>query len=117
MRESPNHQSPAREKCRVRQAHTHQAKPQASGWADRPEHRDHARHRPRRGIEPWSQTSAAYSQLARENPWYFAYRYNRKFEDYDAESPIDAYITLGMPEELQLIADMDDADSPDFWAD
>jgi hypothetical protein len=26
------------------------------------------------GIEPWSQASAAYAQLARENPWYFAYR-------------------------------------------
>jgi hypothetical protein len=27
------------------------------------------------GIEPWSQAASAYAQLARENPWYFGYRF------------------------------------------
>jgi Bacterial Ig domain len=26
------------------------------------------------GIEPWSQAASAYTQLARENPWYFGFR-------------------------------------------
>jgi Bacterial Ig domain len=37
------------------------------------------------GIEPWSQAASAYAQLARENPWYFAYRYNRQLEDYNSD--------------------------------
>jgi hypothetical protein len=37
------------------------------------------------GLEPWSQAASAYAQLARENPWYFAYRYNRQLEDYNAD--------------------------------
>jgi len=37
------------------------------------------------GIEPWSQASSAYAQLARENPWYFAYRYGRQLEDYNSD--------------------------------
>jgi hypothetical protein len=37
------------------------------------------------GIEPWSQAASAYAQLARENPWYFAYRYNRQLEDFNAD--------------------------------
>ncbi|MBO6513266.1 MAG: hypothetical protein JJ974_04800 [Phycisphaerales bacterium] len=37
------------------------------------------------GIEPWSQAASAYAQLARENPWYFAFRYNRQIEDYNAD--------------------------------
>ncbi len=37
------------------------------------------------GIEPWSQAASAYAQLARENPWYFAYRYGRQLEDYNSD--------------------------------
>ncbi|MFG0315534.1 MAG: hypothetical protein ACF8LL_15270, partial [Phycisphaerales bacterium] len=37
------------------------------------------------GLEPWSQAASAYAQLARENPWYFAYRYGRQLEDYNAD--------------------------------
>lgn len=37
------------------------------------------------GIEPWSQAASAYAQLARENPWYFAYRYGRQVADYNAD--------------------------------
>ena len=35
------------------------------------------------GIEPWSQAASAYAQLARENPWYFAYRYDKQIEDFN----------------------------------
>ena len=34
---------------------------------------------------PWTQAAAAYAQLARENPWYFAYRYGRQVDDYNAD--------------------------------
>lgn len=37
------------------------------------------------GLEPWSQAASAYAQLARENPWYFAYRYGRQVADYSAD--------------------------------
>ena len=37
------------------------------------------------GLEPWSQAASAYAQLARENPWYFAYRYGRQVADYNAD--------------------------------
>lgn len=37
------------------------------------------------GIEPWSQAASAYAQLARESPWYFAYRYGRQVADYNAD--------------------------------
>lgn len=37
------------------------------------------------GLEPWSQAASAYAQLARENPWYFAYRYGRQLADYNAD--------------------------------
>ncbi len=37
------------------------------------------------GIEPWSQAASAYTQLARENPWYFSYRYGRQVDDYNAD--------------------------------
>lgn len=37
------------------------------------------------GIEPWSQAASAYAQLARENPWYFAFRYGRQVDDYNAD--------------------------------
>jgi Bacterial Ig domain len=37
------------------------------------------------GIEPWSQAASAYAQLARENPWYFAYRYRKQLEDYNSD--------------------------------
>jgi len=37
------------------------------------------------GIEPWTQAASAYAQLARENPWYFAFRYQTQLEDYNAD--------------------------------
>tara|TARA_R110002111_G_scaffold161463_1_gene227873 strand:+ start:7741 stop:11472 length:3732 start_codon:yes stop_codon:yes gene_type:complete len=37
------------------------------------------------GIEPWSQAASAYAQLARENPWYFSYRYGKQVEDYNMD--------------------------------
>lgn len=34
------------------------------------------------GPEPWAQSASAYAQLAKENPWYFAFRYESQLEDY-----------------------------------
>ncbi len=34
------------------------------------------------GPEPWAQAASAYAQLAKENPWYFAFRYESQLEDY-----------------------------------
>ncbi len=37
------------------------------------------------GPEPWAQASSAYVQLAKESPWYFAFRYESQLEDYLAD--------------------------------
>ncbi len=40
---------------------------------------------PLSGPEPWAQASSAYVQLVKENPWYFAFRYESQLEDYLAD--------------------------------
>jgi hypothetical protein len=42
------------------------------------------------GIEPWSQAASAYAQLARENPWYFGYRYG-----FGAKTELERIIQTG----------------------
>lgn len=37
------------------------------------------------GIEPWSQAASAYAQLARENPWYFGFRYRGQLDDFNSD--------------------------------
>jgi hypothetical protein len=76
------------------------------------------------GIEPWSQAAAAYAQLARENPWYFAYRYNRQLEDFNTdpmnESPpeLDRIIQSGdqIVGFIDAIRETDDMGDSDLFA-
>ncbi len=35
--------------------------------------------------EPWAQAASAYAQLARENPWYFAFRYEQQVLNYNSD--------------------------------
>ncbi len=45
---------------------------------------------------PWSQAAAAYAQLARENPWYFAYMLRSQQDSMGGDSPqIDQIIAQG----------------------
>ncbi len=37
------------------------------------------------GVEPWTQAASAYAQLARENPWYFNFRYRAQLDDFNAD--------------------------------
>ncbi|MFG0312571.1 MAG: hypothetical protein ACF8LL_00075, partial [Phycisphaerales bacterium] len=67
--------------------------------------------------EPWAQAASAYAQLARENPWYFAFRYEQQLENYnndpDNESlpELDDIIQSGE----QLIAIGANARNEDFF--
>lgn len=53
---------------------------------------------------PWSQAAAAYAQLARENPWYFAYMLRSQQDSMGGGSPqIDQIIAQG--ERIRSLAD------------
>ncbi|MBZ0172559.1 MAG: hypothetical protein K8E66_09290, partial [Phycisphaerales bacterium] len=44
---------------------------------------------------PWSQAAGAYTQIARENPWYFAYKYERELTGGGTPPELDVIIGLG----------------------
>ena len=44
---------------------------------------------------PWSQAASAYAQLARENPWYFAYLLDRQSIERGGETELDEIIADG----------------------
>jgi hypothetical protein len=44
---------------------------------------------------PWSQAASAYAQIARENPWYFAYKYERELASGGTPPELDVIIDLG----------------------
>lgn len=51
------------------------------------------------GIEPWSQSAAAYAQMGRENPWYFGLQYRTQLDDFmtnpGTPPKLDVIITKG----------------------
>jgi hypothetical protein len=49
--------------------------------------------------EPWAQAASAYAQLARENPWYFAYRYEQQIANYNSDPQNES-----LPELDEIIA-------------
>ena len=44
---------------------------------------------------PWAQAAGAYAQIARENPWYFAYKYERELAGGGTAPELDVIIGLG----------------------
>ncbi|MFG0242355.1 MAG: hypothetical protein ACF8R9_06170 [Phycisphaerales bacterium JB054] len=56
------------------------------------------------GPEAWAQGASAYVQLARENPWYFAYMYGAQYaawqNDPDGQSPPDLHVIIEKGEAL-----------------